>query len=258
MGLKRTSYRWCFGCFMLLFLMMVWLPSYGADDFYAELSIDVDSSGFVTLQGVTNYPDLLINNTPMYTIKKQGNWILNITKDTVFSDFIYELLLPKGASINYIKSSGFLRIEEHEGRLVVNGVGENETFTLIVQYQIEKLVGDTGISEKDAVSLFLIIIIVILLIILMVFYLKKRKKNITNTVPKEDSPASDLKGLNKRQKEIITLLRERKLPLTQTEIQKELDIPKAAVSRNIHGLEMKGLIEKEQIGMSNLIRLKKP
>jgi uncharacterized membrane protein len=30
------------------------------------------------------------------------------------------------------------------------------------------------------------------------------------------------------------------------------------VSRNIHGLEMKGLIEKEQMGMSNLIRLKKP
>jgi uncharacterized membrane protein len=92
----------------------------------------------------------------------------------------------------------------------------------------------------------------------MVFYLKKRKKNGTNTVPKEDAPSNDLKGLNKRQKEIITLLRERKLPLTQTEIQKELDIPKAAVSRNIHGLEMKGLIEKEQIGMSNLIRLKKP
>jgi len=258
MGLKRIYYQWCFGCFLLLFLMIVWVPSYGAADFYADISIDVDSSGFVTLQGVTNYPDLLINNTPMYTIKKQGNWILNITKDTVFSDFIYELLLPKGASINYIKSSGFLRIEEHEGRLVVNGVGENETFTLIIQYQIEKLVGDAGISEKDAVSLFLIIIIVILLILLMVFYLKKRKKNITNTVPKEDAPDNDLKGLNKRQKEIIKLLRERKLPLTQTEIQKELGIPKAAVSRNIHSLEMKWFIEKEQIGMSNLIRLKKP
>jgi uncharacterized membrane protein len=45
--------------------------------------------------------------------------------------------------------------------------------------------------------------------------------------------------------------------MTQTDIQKELKIPKAAVSRNILGLERKGLIEKEQIGMSNLIRLKK-
>ncbi|GAG42324.1 unnamed protein product, partial [marine sediment metagenome] len=45
---------------------------------------------------------------------------------------------------------------------------------------------------------------------------------------------------------------------TQVEIEKELDIPKAAVSRNVHSLEIKGLIEIEKIGMSNLIRLKKP
>ena len=68
----------------------------------------------------------------------------------------------------------------------------------------------------------------------------------------------NLKGLNERQKKIMNLLLERKTPLTQTDIQKELKIPKAAVSRNIRGLELKGLIEKENIGMSNLIRLKKP
>ena len=45
--------------------------------------------------------------------------------------------------------------------------------------------------------------------------------------------------------------------MTQTEIQKQLSIPKSAVSRNIGALELKGLIEKETIGMSNLIRLKK-
>jgi uncharacterized membrane protein len=55
----------------------------------------------------------------------------------------------------------------------------------------------------------------------------------------------------------MQLLLERNISLTQTDIQKELQIPKASVSRNIHGLERKGLIEKEPIGMSNLIRLKK-
>ena len=66
------------------------------------------------------------------------------------------------------------------------------------------------------------------------------------------------KGLNQRQIQIMKLLIDNKMPLTQTDIQKRLDIPKAAVSRNIRGLELKGLIEKEQIGMSNLIRMKKP
>jgi uncharacterized membrane protein len=35
-------------------------------------------------------------------------------------------------------------------------------------------------------------------------------------------------------------------------------MPKAAVSRNVHSLEIKGLIEIEKVGMSNLVRLKKP
>jgi uncharacterized membrane protein len=70
-------------------------------------------------------------------------------------------------------------------------------------------------------------------------------------------PLGELKGLNHRQNQIIQLLHARNIPMTQTDIQKELQIPKASVSRNIHGLERKGLIEKEQIGMSNLIRLKK-
>ena len=68
----------------------------------------------------------------------------------------------------------------------------------------------------------------------------------------------NFRGLTDRQKQIMELLIETKRPLTQVEIEKELDIPKAAVSRNVHSLEIKGLIEIEKIGMSNLIRLKKP
>ena len=82
--------------------------------------------------------------------------------------------------------------------------------------------------------------------------LKDRKK--TQVINKN---SYDFRGLNQRQKQIMKLLIDRKKPLTQTEIQKLLNIPKAAVSRNIRRLELKGLIEKEQIGMSNLIRLKK-
>ena len=55
----------------------------------------------------------------------------------------------------------------------------------------------------------------------------------------------------------MKLLNESTKPLTQTDIEKELNMPKAAVSRNIHSLEYKGLIEIEKIGMSNFIRVKK-
>jgi uncharacterized membrane protein len=56
----------------------------------------------------------------------------------------------------------------------------------------------------------------------------------------------------------MQLLTEHIVPLIQPYIQKEIPIPKASVSRNIRGFEPKGFIEKEQIGVSNLIRLKKP
>jgi uncharacterized membrane protein len=92
----------------------------------------------------------------------------------------------------------------------------------------------------------------------LIFLIIKDKEKTVENKPLNDTIAGyDFKGLNDRQKQIVKLLIDRKIPLTQTDIQRELNIPKAAVSRNIHGLERKGLIEKEQIGMSNLIRLKK-
>ena len=232
-------------------LLIIYLPSISAEDYYADVTIVVDSSGFVTIEGVTNHPDLLAKNTEIYTSKKQSYWLLNITKEELFTDFIYVLTLPEGSSINYIKSSGFIRIEENQGKLIVKGFGENEPFSIVVQYQIEKST-DEEFIKLDFVFLIFLVVIIILIVMLVSLFLKERTKTIDI---KEDS--NDFKGLNQRQKQIMKLLIDRKIPLTQTDIQRELNIPKAAISRNIRGLELKGLIEKEQIGMSNLIRLKK-
>lgn len=237
---------------LTIIVIIISLPSATSENYYGDLKIDVDKYGFVTIDGVTNYPNLLEKNTENYTLKKQSYWLLNITKKENFSNFVYILTLPEGSSINYIKSSGSIRIEENQGKLVVKGFGKNEPLSIIVQYQIEKLIENEFI-KFDFVFLFLVLIIIILIIILINFLLKERKK--TQEIQKN---GYNFKGLNQRQKQIMKLLIDNKSPLTQTDIQKILNIPKAAVSRNIRGLELKGLIEKEQIGMSNLIRAKKP
>jgi uncharacterized membrane protein len=234
-----------------LLLLIIYLPTTSAQDYYADVTIDVDSYGFVTIDGTTNYPDLLIKNTEIYTSKKQSYWLFNITKDENFTDFVYVLTLPEGSSINYIKTTGSIRIEEDQGKLIVNGFGENVPFAIQVQYQIGISTEEESI-KFDPVFIFLIAVIIILIAILAGIFVKEIVK--THDL-KEDG--YDFKGLNQRQKQIMKLLIARKTPLTQTDIQRELNIPKAAVSRNIRGLELKGLIEKEQIGMSNLIRLKK-
>jgi uncharacterized membrane protein len=237
--------------FLISFLLiLIVLPVSAESDYYADITIDVDPSGFVTIEGITNYPDLLAKNTEVYTLKKQSYWLLNITKEEIFSDFVYVLTLPESSSVNYIKSSGSIRIEEDRGNLIINGFGENELFTIQVQYQIGKVTEES--FKFDPIFISLIAVIIVLIAILIGMFVKNRKT--TQVINKN---GYDLKGLNQRQKQIIKLLIDKKKPLTQTDIHRELNIPKAAVSRNIRRLELKGLIEKEQIGMSNLIRLKK-
>ena len=245
---------------MVIFLLFLLIPLVYAKDYYADVEITVDNSGFVTIDGITNHPDLLINNTELYTSKKQSYWLLNITKVDIFSDFVYTVTLPIGSSINYVKTSGSMRIEEEQGKLTISGFGQNKSFSIIVQYQAEK---PTNTIQTIDFSLFLIIINITLFIILIVSYFiykslwkkKENKKVMTNT--NENTTEFSFKGLSDRQKKIMDLLIKKKRPLSQSMIQKELDIPKASVSRNISSLELKGLVEKENIGMSNLIRLKK-
>ncbi len=243
-----------------LIILVIYLPSVHAKDYYADITIDVDSSGYVTIDGNTGYPGLLIKDTQIYTSKSQSYWVLNITKEEVFNDFFYILTLPEGSYINYIRSSGFIKIGENQGNLVVTGWGVNESLSIQVQYQIEKL-SDKSITsmilDNTILTVLLIAIIVVLIIMLIGIFVIDRKTKTKDITPKEKGVEYNFKGLNERQRQIMQLLIERKTPLTQTDIQRELNMPRSAVSRNIHGLERKGLIEKEQFGVSNLIRLKK-
>ena len=244
---------------LFLFLSIINLPFCQAADYSADLEITVDNSGFVTIEGTTDHPDLLAENTEIYTSKQQSYWLLNITKNESFSDFVFTLTLPENSEINYVKSSGSVVIGEEFGNLVAKGLGENESFSLIVQYKTQKILEQEEILGFDFMTILLLICIVILIILffIVLIFIGKQKKSTSARV-EEEGKEINLRGLNDRQKQIVKLLMESKRALTQTEIQRELNIPKAAVSRNIRGLELKGLVEKEQIGMSNLIRLKKP
>lgn len=244
---------------LILFCAMSLLviPSVSADEYFADITIEVDEAGFVTIDGTTNYPNLLVSDSSKYTSKTQSYWLLNITMDELFMDVVFDVTFPKGTSINYLKTSSKIRLEAEEKSIQLKGFIENDTFSLLVQYQIEKTHDDTASLFENPLGILIVSLIVYSLLLAGVFWWYKTprtKNNAVKTLP----AAPELKGINERQKQIISLLEEKKVPLTQTDLQKELNIPKAAVSRNIRGLERKGLIEKEQIGMSNLIRLKKP
>lgn len=251
MGLKQRNKHMIHFILSILLFFLFFAPGINAEGYFADIDISVDTSGFVTITGTTNHQELLTESTETYVSKDQSLWLLNITKNEVFSDYIYTITFPKGTSINYIKSSGTFRIGEHEEHLIVDGFGENNNLSVIVQYQIDKY-HEGSVSNAFDVNLGLIILISILIFLFILAYYKYPDKKESSEMFEDDM----LKGLNQRQKEIMNILINNNAPLTQSDIQKEIGIPKASVSRNIQRLEFKGLIEKEQTGMSNLIRLK--
>ena len=83
---------------LFVFLILIFSFSYVcAEDYYADIQITVDDTGVVDIDGISNHPDLLVENSNRYTYKKQSYWLINITKEEIFSDYIYVLTLPKGA-----------------------------------------------------------------------------------------------------------------------------------------------------------------
>lgn len=238
-------------CFAIIIIIT---PSILAFEYYADVTIEITEAGFVTIEGNTNYPKLLLQDTQNYTSKTQSEWVLNISFDEIFSEYIFKVLLPKSSSIYNINSSGTIWIQEETNRLVINGFGENESIYLNIQYQLTKTL-TTGESPIyfDPINIILSISIIIIIIIIILTFYKTNYKKKTINILEEDK----ITGLTERQQQIMKLLGESKNPLTQTTIQKELRIPKPAVSRNIHTLERKGLIEIEKVGVSHFIHVKK-
>lgn len=246
---------------VILFAFLIPIFSYSyvsGEEYYADIEITVDDNGLVDINGISNHPDLLVENSNLYTYKKQSYWLINITKEEVFSDYIFVLTLPEGAKVNHIKTSGFGGIEEESGKLVISGAGQNEELSIVVQYQINSIIDEQ--DSSDLIILFFLILFIIILTILLFYFIfkNKQKDSVDSNVVIVNEGEYNLKGLTDRQKDIVNLLVNVNRALTQVDIQKELQMPKAAVSRNVHSLEIKGLIEIEKVGMSNLVRLKKP
>ncbi len=167
----RNLYKCLIVLFVFLFFILI-LPSV-CSDYYADIDIRVDDSGVVSINGKTNHPDLLVENSELHTFKKQSYWLLNITKNDVFSDYIYALTLPQGSTINYIKSSGFRGIKEEFGSLIITGSGGNESLSIVVQYQINKRSLDFNILLILGIIMLILMLCKVVMLVKRVDFLRK-------------------------------------------------------------------------------------
>ena len=223
---------------LILILLLVVVGSVYAQDYYADVIINIDNEGLTTIHGETNHPSLNIDNSPELTSKEGKHWLFNITVNDVFSNFIYELKLPKNAVINYMKLPDLARLESSSSGITIIGTGENQKISIIVQYQIKKYNSNS--------YWWTYLLFVILVIAGIHFFLTRKKKKVKSKLP----------VMTPRQKQIYIILSKNKKSMTQKQIQDIIKLPKSSISRNIETMVKKDILKKEKMGMSNSISIK--
>ncbi|MGM5488531.1 MAG: helix-turn-helix transcriptional regulator [Nanobdellota archaeon] len=216
----------------LIFLIL--LAGLACAPYYADVSIVVEDNGLVSITGTTNHPELNQMRTPEFTSKEGRYWLLNMSINGTFSSLVYTLQLPEHSKVNYLRAPALSRFEDAEEGFLIIGAGKNKTLHLVAQYTIE-----TPAEKKLRFGTY--ILIGVSLILSIIFIKARIRKRPTY-------------ALTQRQRLIVDMLKKNKR-MTQKELEQRLEIPKSSLSRNIDSLERRGIIHKEQTGMSNVIRL---
>jgi len=209
-----------------------------AQPYYADVDITVSESGLVTISGQTNHPGLQVQDSDNHTWKKRSYWTLNISIDERFDDFIYELHLPAGSKINYLRTPSLSRIESDGSGLSIIGTGKDQNFFLVVQYRI-------GQRSKSRFLIISILSIGISILALHAYVIHRKRHKKTKRYEEHN--------LTERQILILKIIKKEKKPITQAKIEKISRLPKSSLSRNIESLVRQGILRKESRGMSNVI-----
>ena len=249
-------------CAFLTLLFIISVSS--ADTYYADISVDLDSSGIATISGISSHPSFSAGRNDSLTSKKGSVWLFNFTlpPEDIFSDYVYAVSLPSGASVNYVKADSF-RISSTSGRIIVSGSGSGRPMSIVIQYQMDE------VSESaDTSYLYGELAIIVFLAAIVTYYVMRTRKSLRKKPASE--PAYEVKKpslvlppnyskyegvLTDRQKDILAILQEQGKPVNQTLICERLGLPKSSVSRNIASLADLGLVEKKRVGMSTFISL---
>jgi uncharacterized membrane protein len=237
----------------LVFLALIMLClNANAQEYYANVTFEVQNEGITTISGTTNYPYFSPQETQELTFKTGKFWTFAIDTNDLFSEYSYKLILPKNAQIQKIETNSTYFLGTQNESIIVEGYGEKIDFNLKINYII---------IQKDTENQLIPIVIGGLILIIIIFFgitQFKKQKSVTITGKKEEvTQTFDKDTLTERQLAIVEQIEKKGGKNTQSEIQKTLKLPKASLFRNISTLEKKGIVKKERKGMTMLLTLQK-
>ena len=230
----------------LVFILVLIALAPGAHALYADITIQVETDGHTTITGTTNVPGV-VGESNAYTAKDGERWLFNITT-SILDTFVYRIIFPEGAQINYVAGKN-ARITTNGNGVEIRGSGENAPMILTVQYTIAP-------TKKSFVWLPLVGVIMLLIILWSIMHNRRTTVNKTTATPVlREKTQTYIDGIPQRQQAMVTLLRKAGGTLTQRQIELAMKLPKSSVSRNVEALRRRGIIEKAQLGMTNTLVL---
>lgn len=224
------------------FLFVVAVQSVAAQ-YYADVTLDVEETGAVTVSGVSNHPELAAGTTHAFTSKNKEYWLLNVTAPNL-DEFLITVKLPAGAELNYVSAKSAVGISSEGERVVLKRIGSNSSVELVAQYRLADQVQRAWLP-------YLIVAVAALVLFTSILYGVVARGLVRR--PRKALTFND--GLPQRQKDILQLLERSGGKLTQKQIEDALRLPKSSVSRNIDALARRGLVAKQTQGFTNTIHI---
>jgi uncharacterized membrane protein len=278
--------KYFFNSFILMFFLFLFNFSFASfHNNYADIDIYLTNDGRISIFGDSNIKEILnISNSYEYTNKKKEYWILNFSTDAIFEEYIFNLHMPKGVEINYIKTTPNFRIVNNDEDLSIIGTGSNSKINIVIQYKlnldVDELTKNSIFFSNLNFYLVIFFVFIFFFLLLVLFYIYSLNKNKIkyfqdkkDLLEKFENKKNDLNHLKnnldnldrnkkkvfvsifpKRQQDILKILKERE-KITQKELEDLILIPKSSISRNVKSLLVKGIIRKEKIGLSNYLFL---
>lgn len=196
--------------------------------------------------------------TDAYTLKNEKGWQIHFQMKNVpyISNNNYKIHFPQGSALSNLGYDWVITEEEHGLIAFISSPNQTEkNITINYLKQEEPFNTSLILNMGNIIPLFFILLIIYYIFILWFIFFKARKK-------KEDSIEYQkfegvLLSLSDTQREIVLCLRKKNDPITQNKLMCELGLPKSTLSRNLHALSNRQIIDIKDIGNMNRINLNK-